>query len=309
MRRRPEIWCRGAGLIWGPHQPMEAKSPGSRANRSGHGTAGSPRAAQAPCSPPATCPRRPPEVFSSSPNTIAGSRGRAFRRGDRWAGARTCLLSGTGQWASQTVPQAPARQDLDSRLLFTDARGRVQLSERDQIDALFSGSHIRLSDWGVPAGLEALAGRRMSPPLTNAAGFAGLREADRFDSVRAGWTRQTFLVRTARCARGPLRLLFRSFRHHAHRRGGHRAAAGQPGHAHASRLAGRVPAGRVLAGRPASPSLNRWKLGHQQRAQSMASAIRREPDHGGQRSRLCRGAEYSARQPRADPERLRLYAG
>ena len=112
------------------------------------------------------------------------------------------LLSGTGQWASQTVPQAPARQDLDSRLLFTDARGRVQLSDRDQIDALFSGSHIRLSDWGVPAGLEALVGRRMSPPLTNAAGFAGLREADRFDSVRAGWTRQTF------CPDGPARSRF-----------------------------------------------------------------------------------------------------
>ncbi|RPI10148.1 MAG: carboxypeptidase regulatory-like domain-containing protein, partial [Acidobacteriales bacterium] len=103
------------------------------------------------------------------------------------------MLSGSGQWASQTVPQAPARQDLDSRLLFTNARGRVQFSERDQIDGLFSGSRIRLSDWGVPAGLEALVGRRMSPPLANASGFAGLREADRFDSMRAGWTRQTFL--------------------------------------------------------------------------------------------------------------------
>ena len=78
-------------------------------------------------------------------------------------------------------------------MLFGLARGRIQLSGRDQIDAQWSGSRLRLSDWGMPAGLEALAGRRASPSFNNnPAGFAGLKEADAFDSLQAGWTRQEF---------------------------------------------------------------------------------------------------------------------
>ncbi len=100
------------------------------------------------------------------------------------------LVSGTGQWSSQTVPQAPAGQDLNSGVLLLNARGRVQPSDRDQLDALLSGSRISLSDWGIPAGLEALAGRRMSPSYNNPFGFAGLKERDQFNSVQAGWTRQ-----------------------------------------------------------------------------------------------------------------------
>jgi hypothetical protein len=100
------------------------------------------------------------------------------------------FLSGTGQWASQTVPQARPGEDLNSRLLFGNARGRVQMGNRDQIEGQFSGSRINLSDWGVPAGLEALVGLRIGSSLMAPWGFAGLREVDHLDFLQVGWTRQ-----------------------------------------------------------------------------------------------------------------------
>ena len=63
------------------------------------------------------------------------------------------LFSASGQWASQ----ARDGEDLNSRVLLSGARGRVQLTDRDQIEALFSGSRIHLSNLGIPAGLEAAA--------------------------------------------------------------------------------------------------------------------------------------------------------
>jgi hypothetical protein len=79
-------------------------------------------------------------------------------------------------------------------MLFGLARGRFRLSGRDGIDAQWSGSRLRLSDWGTPAGIEALVGRRSSPSFNNnSTGFAGLKEADAFDSLQAGWTRQGFV--------------------------------------------------------------------------------------------------------------------
>jgi hypothetical protein len=101
------------------------------------------------------------------------------------------MASATGQWASQTVPQAPPGSDLNSRLLFGNARGRVQLTPKDQLEGLFSGSRINLSDWAVPVGLEALLGRRMSPSFTSPAGFAGSGEIDHLDFLQAGWHRQS----------------------------------------------------------------------------------------------------------------------
>ena len=98
--------------------------------------------------------------------------------------------AGTGQWASQTVPQARPGSDLNSRLLFGNAIGRVQLTPRDQLEGLFSGSRINLSNWGEPVGLEALVGRRMSPSFTSPAGFAGLGEVDHLDFLQTGWSRQ-----------------------------------------------------------------------------------------------------------------------
>ena len=100
------------------------------------------------------------------------------------------MAAATGQWASQTVAQAPLGSDLNSRLLFGNVRGRVQLTPKDQLEGLFSGSRINLSNWAVPAGLEALIGRRMSPSFTNPAGFAGEGEADHLDFLQTAWNRQ-----------------------------------------------------------------------------------------------------------------------
>lgn len=100
------------------------------------------------------------------------------------------LASFTGQWASQTAPRASSEQDVGSRSLLASLRGRLRLTRRDQLDGLLTGARMSLFDWGMPAGLEAWAGRRLAPSLAYAAGFAGLQESDRFNSAQAGWTRQ-----------------------------------------------------------------------------------------------------------------------
>ena len=96
--------------------------------------------------------------------------------------------SGSGQWDSQTKPLATPGTDQRSRLLFGDARGRVRAGDRDQFDALYSGSRIDLSDGGVPAGLEALNGNRMAPSFVLPGGFPGEPETDNFDFLQVGWT-------------------------------------------------------------------------------------------------------------------------
>jgi len=103
----------------------------------------------------------------------------------RWA---DFYASGSGQWASQTEPLAAPGTDQRSRLLFGNARGRVRASDRDQFDALYSGSRIDLSDGGVPAGLEALTGNRMAPSFVLPGGFPGQPETDHLDFLQVGWT-------------------------------------------------------------------------------------------------------------------------
>jgi hypothetical protein len=100
------------------------------------------------------------------------------------------FLSGTGQWASQTVPQVRSGPFLNSRLLFGNARGRLQLTGKDQLDMQFNGSRLDLSNWGNPVGIEALIGRRMAPSYDAHWGFPDLREEDHLDSIQIGWTRQ-----------------------------------------------------------------------------------------------------------------------
>jgi hypothetical protein len=103
----------------------------------------------------------------------------------RWA---DFYASGSGQWASQTEPLAAPGTDQRSRLLFGNARGRMRASDRDQFDALYSGSRIDLSDGGVPAGLEALTGNRMAPSFVLPGGFPGQLETDHLDFLQVGWT-------------------------------------------------------------------------------------------------------------------------
>jgi hypothetical protein len=95
--------------------------------------------------------------------------------------------AGTIQWSSQTVPLQSAGTDQGTRLMFGDFRGRFRASARDQLDGLFSGSRITLSNWGQPMGLEALVGRQMAPPLLPG-GFPGQTEVDHMDFLQGGWS-------------------------------------------------------------------------------------------------------------------------
>mgnify|MGYP001080624474 CR=1 FL=1 len=105
------------------------------------------------------------------------------------------FISATGQWASQTVPQEAPGEDLKTRLLLGHARTRVNLGAGHQLEAGFSGSRSHASGWALPAGLEALAGRRMAPPLAPHRDLAG---DDRFSLVQAGWSRAASSVIEAR---------------------------------------------------------------------------------------------------------------
>jgi hypothetical protein len=98
------------------------------------------------------------------------------------------FASGSGQWASQTEPLAAPGTDQHSKLLFGNARGRVRAGPGDRFDALYSGSRINLSDGGIPAGIEALAGNRMAPSFVLPGGFPGAPETDHLDFLQVGWT-------------------------------------------------------------------------------------------------------------------------
>jgi len=105
----------------------------------------------------------------------------------RWA---DLFASVAGQWASQTVPLAAPGNNDQSRLLFGNARSRIRAGSRDQFEFLYSGSRADLSGGGMPAGIEALEGRRMAPSFVLPGGSPGQAEVDHFDFVQAGWTRQ-----------------------------------------------------------------------------------------------------------------------
>ncbi|MBV9502446.1 MAG: carboxypeptidase regulatory-like domain-containing protein [Acidobacteriaceae bacterium] len=99
-------------------------------------------------------------------------------------------FSGTGQWASETVPIARPGHNQNSRLLFANIAGRYGITAKDQLEFLLTGSRINLSDWGEPVGLEALTGWRMMPAYESPYGFRGLAEEDSFNFIQAEWTRQ-----------------------------------------------------------------------------------------------------------------------
>ncbi len=105
----------------------------------------------------------------------------------RWA---DLFASASGQWSSQTMPLSPPGTNQQSRMLYGNTRGRVRAGAHDQIDALYSGSRIDLSGGGVPAGIEALTGRRMSPQFELPGGFSNQAEVDHLDFVQTGWTHE-----------------------------------------------------------------------------------------------------------------------
>jgi hypothetical protein len=97
------------------------------------------------------------------------------------------FVSATGQWSSQTEPLSLSGTQ-DSRLLFGNARARIRLTPEDQLDLLYSGSRVDLSNGGMPAGIEALTGNRMAPSFVLPGGFLGEPERDGFDFFQAGWS-------------------------------------------------------------------------------------------------------------------------
>jgi len=103
----------------------------------------------------------------------------------KWA---DLFLAGAGEWASQTIPIANPGNNLDSRSLFADSRLRIEAGPRDQFDLLYSGSHLDLFNWAMPAGLEVLSGQRMAPSFTSPYGFQNESEADRFNFLQVGWS-------------------------------------------------------------------------------------------------------------------------
>ena len=103
----------------------------------------------------------------------------------RWADV---FVSGSGLWAAQAAPLAAPGTNQNSRLLFGNALGHIRAGAHDRFDALYSGSRIDLAGGGEPAGMEALAARRLSPEFLLPDGVAGLNETDHLDFVQAGWT-------------------------------------------------------------------------------------------------------------------------
>lgn len=118
---------------------------------------------------------------------------RWFTRDSVQAGGRVAkwadvFAAGGAQWSLQTVPLAPQGNDQRSRLRWGDVRARVRAGAGDQFDVLYSGSHINTNNWGMPDGIEVLAGRRMSPEFDLPGGFDGQNGVDYFDFLQAGWT-------------------------------------------------------------------------------------------------------------------------
>jgi hypothetical protein len=99
-------------------------------------------------------------------------------------------FAAAGEWSSITIPLASGAQR-DTRTLFGSAAVRAQLTPRDQLQFRATASSTHLPDWGSPAGLEALAGRRMSPSFTlpSLTGFQGLKEDDSFRALQTIWHR------------------------------------------------------------------------------------------------------------------------
>ena len=105
----------------------------------------------------------------------------------KWA---DLFASVAGQWTLQTVPLASPGTNQGSQMLFGDLRSRIRLSANDQLDILYSGSRVSLSDGGVPADLVDLMARRMAPSLVLPGGFQNESEADQFNYLQAGWTHE-----------------------------------------------------------------------------------------------------------------------
>ncbi len=102
------------------------------------------------------------------------------------------FASVAGQWSSETVGLAsPPNANTGIRALLANVRGRISASARDQLDLDFNRSSNDLSNWGNPAGIEALANRRSSPEYVLPGGFPNEAERDDTNFIQIGWTHHT----------------------------------------------------------------------------------------------------------------------
>ncbi|MGA2117343.1 MAG: carboxypeptidase-like regulatory domain-containing protein [Bryobacteraceae bacterium] len=132
-----------------------------------------------------------------------GERGLVQQAGfDRWytrthaeasgnLGRRVALdIAASGQWASESAPQAAPGSGVGSRQLFANAGARIVSSSRDLLEIRASEATASLSNYGWPAGIEAYYGRALGPAPPQTAGFPGLAENDGAHFLQGGWTRQ-----------------------------------------------------------------------------------------------------------------------
>ncbi len=101
------------------------------------------------------------------------------------------LASATGGWSRQTVPLASPGSDFGSLAFSGFATIRAQLINKDQLYLRAGGARARLSDWAMPAGIEAWVGRRDAPSFTipSLEGFPGTSESDDSRYFQAAWFR------------------------------------------------------------------------------------------------------------------------
>ena len=111
--------------------------------------------------------------------------------GGNWGPRLALDFAASGQWASQTAPQAAPGTDIGSRQLYANAGARIVASGRDLLEIRASETTASLSNYGEPAGIEAYYGRVLSPAAPQTDGYAGLAENAGAHFLQGGWTRQT----------------------------------------------------------------------------------------------------------------------
>jgi hypothetical protein len=139
------------------------------------------------------------EIICLRPRTGEASSGRTNSAGSRGTPRTSTEFSVAGPTSPRWPPDSGHRRPHASgrtapqsaaACLFGNVRGRVRLSSRDQMDALYSGSRVDLSSGGWPAGMEAFLASPLMPSFYGVSGFENLREVDHFDLVQTGWTHQ-----------------------------------------------------------------------------------------------------------------------
>lgn len=96
------------------------------------------------------------------------------------------MFSGSGRWATETVPEAPTSAPIRVYHLFGTVRATLRPTAKDTLDVLLIGTRLNSSGWADAFAPEALAGQRGAPPILP---NQNVREEDHPDFVQVGWSR------------------------------------------------------------------------------------------------------------------------